>query len=271
MAVVIKGWHDDSRQGGVWCVAGFVGFIDQWDEFEQDWPLLLDTHQVPYLHMREMANPNGVYAKWHPPKEHYAEMAAFFADVAKIIGRTGLHAFGGIAREKDVERFNAEHGLNLQPYSLAAYGSMIGLYTRHPREPVELVFDHVEKIEHKLALTRDYADSDSHYAGDFDQVVLTPLAKEFGGAKKVLPLQAADFFAWEWRKLQVDRAGWWDQPNKPEDWDDRWREFEAWMDREKPRTRKSIMALMERTQFAGLIWDYDKLCEAHKVRGGVWA
>jgi hypothetical protein len=83
-------------------------------------------------------------------------------------------------------------------------------------------------------------------------VVLTPLAKEFGGAKKVLPLQAADFFAWEWR-LQVDRAGWWDQPNKPEDWDDRWQEFKAWMEREKPRTRKSIMALMERTQFAGLI------------------
>src|SRR5215468_736203 len=121
MAVVIRGYFDDSREQGVCTVAGFVGFVDQWEDFEGWWPQLLATHGVPYLHMREMASPTGVYRKWHPPKEHYQEMANFFADVAKVIGRTGIHGFGGIAREKDVERFNAEHGLSLRPYAMAAF------------------------------------------------------------------------------------------------------------------------------------------------------
>jgi hypothetical protein len=141
MTVVIKGWSDDSRESGIWAVAGFVGFVDQWEHFEQAWPLLLETHQVPYLHMREMAKPNEVYSRWHRPKEHYQEMAAFFADVAKIIGQTGIHGFGGITREKDLARFNGEHELTLQPYPMAAYGSLIALYNIHPREPVELVFE----------------------------------------------------------------------------------------------------------------------------------
>jgi hypothetical protein len=67
---VIKGWLDDSRQKHVWAVAGFVGFIDQWEDFEASWPQLLATHDVPHLHMREMARPAGVYAKWHPLKSN---------------------------------------------------------------------------------------------------------------------------------------------------------------------------------------------------------
>jgi hypothetical protein len=33
------------------------------------------------------------------------------------------------------------------------------------------------------------------------------------------------------------------------------------MEREKPRTRKSLMALLDRTAFAGFIWDYVRLCQ----------
>jgi hypothetical protein len=271
-SVVIKGYIDDSRSHAevAWALGGFVGFVHQWEDFEESWKLLLDTHDIPYLHMREFQDPNGVYAKWWPAKEHYAELAALFADVAKAIGRSRIEPFGGMTRLRDLERFNAENGLSLEPYPLAAYGSLIALWNRHEREPIEVVFDHVEKVHAKLAQAKEYADTDRYYAGDLDNIQMIPLNKSLG-AKEIYPLQAADFFAWEWRKLHEERDEWWRREDKPEDLDARWADFEQWMEREKPRTRKSLMELVERTSFLGFIWDYDKLREANKTRGGVWA
>jgi hypothetical protein len=270
MAVVIKGTLDDSRRDGLWAVAGFVGFVDQWEDFEAAWHRLLDTHGIPYLHMKEMGNPEGVYKKWHPPQEHYEETANFFSDVAKTIGRCGIQGFGAITRIRDLEKFNAEKNLDLQPYPLAAFGTLIALWNRHPREPVELFFDHVEKVQSKLCKTKEYADSDHEYAGDFDQVQLIPLNKSWT-FRDVPALQAADFLVWEYGKTHLDREEWWQQEDKPSDEDMRWQAFDAWMKKEKPRTRKSILALLERTSFTGFIWDYDRLCEVHRTRGGVWA
>lgn len=272
MAVVIKGYLDDSRSGDdtIWAVAGFVGFVDQWEEFGQAWPLMLDNHGVPYFHMKEMARPNGVYKKWHPPREHYDEVASFFGDIAKVLGRCGIEGFGGMTRTEDLRKFNAEKRLQLEPYPLAVFGALISLWTRHPREPVELFFDHVEKVQSKLCRAKEYADTDRHYAGDFDKVQMIPINESFT-FKDVIELQAADFMAWEWRKTHEDRAMWWNKGDKPTDWDERWKDFETWMEKEKPRTRKSISALLERSVFTGLIWDYDRLCEAHEIRGGVWA
>jgi hypothetical protein len=164
-ATVIKAWADDSRSNLAiaWAVAGFVGFIDQLEDFERDWRLLLTTHDIPYLHMKEFADPRGVYAKWWPPKDHYAELAALFEDVVKVIGRTRIEGFGGLTRFADLDKFNAAYGLNLEPYAVAAYGSLIALWNRHEREPIEVVFDHVEKVHKKLAQAKDYADSDHYY------------------------------------------------------------------------------------------------------------
>jgi hypothetical protein len=77
---------------------------------------VIARHGVPYFHMREMADPGGVYKKWHPFKEHYDEVAAFFADMTKVIGDCWLRSFFSVARVKDLEQFNSERGLNLEPY-----------------------------------------------------------------------------------------------------------------------------------------------------------
>lgn len=59
-----KGWFDDTRTNGrYWSVGGYVGGALHWAEFEETWPMALANHEVPYFHMREMADPNGVYAK----------------------------------------------------------------------------------------------------------------------------------------------------------------------------------------------------------------
>ena len=140
MAVVIKAYADDSRSGdsALCALAGFVGFVDQWENFERDWALLLATHEIPYLHMKEFPSPDGVYKKWWPAKEHYAELAALFQDVAKVIGRSQIAGFGGMARQRDLDKFNAKKSLALEAYPLAAYGALIALWNRHDREPIEL-------------------------------------------------------------------------------------------------------------------------------------
>jgi hypothetical protein len=131
----------------------------------------------PYEGDREITKPNGVYKSWHPLDQHYAEMAAFFSDVAKVIGRSGIHGIGGIARLVDLDKFNRETGLRLQPYPVAVYGTLIALWNLHEREPVDLFFDRVESVSSKLTVARSYADTDGYYAGDLDGKILSPVAE----------------------------------------------------------------------------------------------
>jgi hypothetical protein len=273
---VIKGYFDDSQTTGqLWAVAGYLGDDQSWAQYEALWPLVLATHEVPYFHRREMSDPNGAFKKWYPAPEHEAELAAFQADLAKVIGQSGLKAFGSIVRIRDLNRFNAEHQLNLEPYSLAAYGCMLIIGKEHVGEPVELIFDHVEKVTSKLATAQEYADADRYYGPDgvFKKIALTGLPEELT-AKEVIAIQAADFWVWEWRKHQLKIDGWHESMGQPEDWDARWVHMQQWMAQKFSKEvmlRKSAKALLERAKFLGLIWDYKNLCDAHKARDEIWS
>jgi hypothetical protein len=275
MAALIKGWMDDSRRGPIWAVGGYIGGDYRWDRFETDWPQALDRHGVPYFHMKEMGNPNGPFGKWHPSQSHREELAAFFGDLAKVIGQSRLVGICSLVRVADLDHFNTEHNLRLEPYSLAAFGCMLLAARDNPGMPTELVFDHVEKAHSKLAKAREYADSDIKYEpGICDTLVTTPLPKALTW-RDVPALQAADFFAWEFRKNHENVSEWFDFIDKPDDWDERWDHFEQWslqkFGSKTPTTRKSAVALLEGNELYAMIWDYKNLCEAHEVRGGVWA
>jgi len=180
--------------GKVWIVGGYAGHGLQWEEFENMWPLALANHEVPYFHMREMADPNGVYAKWHPFKDHQEEVADFFSGLVKVIGYCHLRGFFSIVRFVDLERFNAETGAKLEPYALAAYGCMLMAAYEYGDAPVEIIFDHVEKVSSKLARATEYAESDRHYGNSLGKVMMTPLRQELT-FRQIIPLQAADFFS----------------------------------------------------------------------------
>jgi hypothetical protein len=55
-----------------------------------------------HFHRREMGKPNGPFKKWYPADQHEAELAAFQGDLAKVIGQSGLRAFGALVRIKDL-------------------------------------------------------------------------------------------------------------------------------------------------------------------------
>lgn len=158
--IVAKGFLDDSQTlGKVWAVGGYVGSLNHWDVFEPRWDAALKRHDVKYCHMRETSVPTGPFAKWLPSSEHRAEWASFLGDLARVIDDAYLTTICSLVRIEDLARFNSERGLHLEPYPLAAYGCMLQAGKYYTGYPTELVFDHVEKVESKLAKAREYAES----------------------------------------------------------------------------------------------------------------
>lgn len=276
MAALIKGWFDDSRRGLLWAVGGYIGGDHRWECFDDLWPMALANHDVPYFHMKEMRDPNGVFGKWHPPQEHKEELADFFGGPAKVIKQSRLVGIVSLVRQTDLDRFNAEFGQSLEPYPLAAYGCML-LAARENLEgmSIELIFDRVEKLPSKLAKAHDYADSDKIYEpGVCDAVTTIPLARGLSW-REVPALQAADFFAWEFRKNHEKISEWFEIVDKPNDWDSRTEHLDKWLIEKfgdhTSLIRKSAAALLNGNEFYGLIWDYKNLLDSHNARGGVWA
>ncbi len=276
MTALIYGWLDDSRRGPIWTIGGYIGADHRWAAFETLWPMAMANHDVPYFHMKEMADPNGVYAKWHPPQAHREERADYFAGMAKVIGQCRLVGIGSTVRQRDLDKFNAEFGQSLEPYSLAAYGCML-LAARENLEgmTIELVFDHVEKASSKLAKAKEYAVSDIVYDPDVcKNVVAKPLSKELTW-REIPALQAADLYAWELRKNHEFIGDWFELEDKPDDWDERTDHLGKWLDAKfgdrSPIIRRSASALVTGNEIYHLVWDYKNLVDSHISRGGVWA
>jgi hypothetical protein len=278
---VLRGFFDDSRTDpavGVssWSVGGYIGDDHHWENYLQCWPMALANHEVPYFHSKEMLKPNGIYSKWHPLHEHLGEIAAFMADLIKVITQSQLRGVMCLVRKPDLERFNAEKGLCLEPYPLAVYGCLIAISKEYFFESMELLFDHVEKVDSKLAKAQTYADTDQYYQDKkLDRMALFPLPKgEEFSSKRIIELQSADFIAGDFRKNHLAINDWFEIEGKPEDHEERLKHFEEWAlqryGNKLPPPRKSLEAAVSGSPHVPFIWDYDRLCEAHRLRGGVW-
>jgi hypothetical protein len=271
----MTGFFDDSRTDGeVFAVAGLIGNTAQWDFFEQRWASLLDRHGVPYLHMKEMPSSSGPYAKWVPAKDHEAEIRDFFIEVTNAINDCGFDIFGTIIRLKDLNRFNSEKRLSLEPYALAVYACMAHIKTLHPDKVVDLVFDSIERVHSRLEKATAYADSDCAILGIADFIIAKPLPKKCS-FRNIRAMQAADFIVWEMRKHHLGQAEWWERSDLPANWNDRFADYQNWS-RDKfgtnlPPARKSIAAVAKHRPFHGSVFDYRGLCLVNDARNGIWS
>jgi hypothetical protein len=272
---VMTGYFDDSRTDGeVLTVAGFVGDERQWDQFERTWSPLLERHGVPYFHMREIPNKSGPFAKWLPPQDHAEEHLAFFTDIVETIGACRFGAFGAIVRTRDLDQFNADKGLSLDPYSLAVYACLLQISKVYPDQFVTMIFDSIEQVHSRLKKAEDYAQSDASHPEAADYVQLMPLPRK-ATWRNVKALQAADFLVWEIRKHHTQQKEWWELPDRPSDWQDRFEHYQEWSKKKHgtrlPPPRKSLGALAMRQPLNGMVFDYRGLSLAHDARGGIWS
>jgi hypothetical protein len=274
LVALISGYFDDSQStGDVWVVAGYVGYANQWEHLGRMWDEALRAHDVPYFHKREMADPAGAFAKWLPPEDHQEEVVAFFKDLVGAIRRCGVHIITSAVWVKDVERFNSEKGLILEPYPLAAYSCMSQIALKHGDVPVTAVFDRVEKVDDKLRKARLYADTDRHaYPGLCNLVTSIPL--EAGLTSRTVPaLQAADLIAWEVRKALFKMKPWQlsDRPLAARE--EQWQHYLEWTREssgQDPFLRKSLDALISEVPFNSIVWDYQQISTTHDARRGIW-
>jgi hypothetical protein len=243
--VVLTGYLDDS--GGVdatsdaCAIAGYVGTESSWKLFETLWQKALDDHGAPYLHMREFTASKPPF-DWQETKRR-----SFISALTSVIKASGLYCVGEVVRLTDTRRFNEERGLTLEPFPLAIYGCMMSLYMRDPLAKYEIWIDKISKPQKKIRQAKDYAGS-SPYDDVSLNIKITPLS---GGMsfRNVLPMQAADFAAWEILKYNRARDT---RANKP------------------PDKRQSYTLLWDASEVNGRLWNDEWFRKFDAYRGSNW-
>ena len=208
--MVLKAYLDDSGSPAnpdhsYLTVAGYLADDGHWALFEERWGQALEAAGVPYLHMREFGNRDSKiyrHLKADPIKE-----LDFITSLVDAIDDSLWFCPGATVKLPDLHAFNAKHGLDIDPYAIAIYGCLIETRRDYRKDPVDLIFDAFEKSGTRVDLALDYARMD--VAEDLKADLFTPThLQDEESFKTVLPLQAADFVAWECRKSCEDRKDW---------------------------------------------------------------
>jgi hypothetical protein len=97
--------------------------------------------------------------------------------------------------------------LGLDPYSFALYVCLIDLRKRYADDDIEIVIDRISTPYKRIQLAKQYARTDTFEDLKVENIQMFPLEKT-DSFKKIFPIQAADFMAWELRKISEERKDW---------------------------------------------------------------
>lgn len=205
----IKAYLDDSGSpddptNSFVTIAGYVADEYSWECFEKSWANALEEAGIPYLHMREFGNLDSPIYK-HLREDKRRHMNFMLDAVAAIADNLDLCVHSTV-NLVDLEAFNDRHNLNLDPLAIALYGCIRRLRWAYANEPLEIVLDRFDRSLSRAETALDYARTETF--SDLKVDALTPIAlQKEESFKTILPLQAADFVAWEVRKSFEDRKG----------------------------------------------------------------
>jgi hypothetical protein len=139
-----------------------------------------------------------------------------------------------------------------------------------PNKPVEIIIDRVNKYGSMIDKANEYAKTDVWFKGDIDYIQPIPLAKGLT-FREIVPIQAADFLAWEIRKLIDSRDEWYNKFKTGDDpalWN---KSVNEWSKQRKKIPRKSYEILSDKTKPYGFVWDYHELCWLDVARQFIWS
>jgi hypothetical protein len=289
----LLGYFDESgdsrdAQHGALAMAGYVGLRSAWAAFEHGWLATMSEFNVPYLHMRELTKRVGAFAAWTKGDPHVEErVGALLGRLARVIGTAQLKGFGATIVLRDVDRFNAEKGLRLDPKALAIFACALEVRQVFPVETVELLVDRMDRGEQLVEMARKYGLTDSYYIAlkNFPSFRVLPKGGA-QGSRNTPGLQAADFLAWETRKNYELKRTWFEGDHPSPDSADWGRSLFDWYLKDRithiaktgetsvplrvDLLRRSLSALADASPIEGAIWDYRTLSQASAAHGGVW-
>jgi hypothetical protein len=264
--------HGDDQQNTALVLAGYVGPAEAWATFEPLFREALDRHAVPYLHMKQLAHNLSPYEKW---KDNEAGRVAFLQDVVKAISQATLYGLGSLIRLKDLRRFNKEKGLDIDPVSFALYGNLIELHANYPGKSIEIVIDRVNSAPSRIEMAKTFAATDAFLPGCGEGVSIRALSGN-DSFRNVLPMQAADFAAYELRKDNETNTVFFSDVLPTIDRKDMMGQFLFWQLRKygkatwPPTRRRSLDALSRVSPIGGGVWDHAMFIAADQARNGIW-
>ena len=190
---------------GFTVVAGFMASVEQWDSFEIDWKLFLNKYDVSYLHMLEYAHFKGPFRKWKDPRFETTRRN-FLCDAAEIIHSHVKRGFLCVVKHEYFCEAAALYPSLLypnSPYALAGRTCATSAKTwvrKHLLKlDLELVFEDGGPDKHGLS------DTLTKLNPRLPAPIFEPSRDMPDGRHGLVQLQAADWFAYEIRKWQVDR------------------------------------------------------------------
>ncbi len=276
LMVILKAYLDnsgeeDDPQHKVCSLAGYVTTIKKWCKFEKLWKQILKQYKVPYLHMKEYAHYKSPFDIFWDEKlmKEKPERKLFLQALVNIMDETNLRGILSVIRLDDFRKFNEEKGLGIDAYAFNLYVCMFMIAAWWQNKPVEIIIDRINKPGRMIDRAREYAETDVWFTKPTDYIQVSVLAKGFT-SREVVPIQAADFLAWEIRKFIDSKDEWYSKfkvGDDPAIWN---KSMSAWSKQQGITTRKSYELLSEKTIPYGFIWDYNELCWLDVARKHIW-
>ena len=271
LMVILKAYMDnsgeeDDPQHKVCSIAGYITTVKKWRKFEKLWKQTLTRYKVPYLHMKEFAPNRDPFEKFKNKEE---DRRQFIQSLVNIMEETNLRGIMSVIRLADFRKFNEEKGLEIDAYAFNLYVCMFIISATWQNKPVEIIIDRINKPGRMIDKANEYAETDVFLTGCTNYVQLSVLPKGFT-FREIVPIQAADFLAWEIRKHIDSKDEWFSKfkiGDDPKTWN---KSMKDWSNQKGVTIRKSYDLLSERTFPYGFVWDYKELCSLDKARNHIW-
>jgi hypothetical protein len=212
--VILRAYFDDSGSNAnepVYVLGGFMAPVEAWADFSEAWrAVLVGPPHLEYFKMNEAYRLKMQFEGWHA-----AERDARVVELARVIAKFATHRIiSNVSRRQfdaAMVRFHAAKGftdkefpLGLDPYFILFYDLATTIAWVRRREGLgedcEYVFDHHNALGDRTV-------------GYWEMFLenLSDGLRPFAGRKPVhqddklaLPLQAADLYAWQMRRLILE-------------------------------------------------------------------
>jgi len=180
--------HPD--QGKQLVVCGWLSFEPRWRQFERAWQKALNTAEVQTFHMKDFAASRGEFSGW---KYKEKKRAKFLERLVSITVEHVAWSFAAVVVLDDWRKANARYMLEeqkLKPYPLCGHTcvDLVRIWCDEHGYDKDHVVYWFERGDKDQGMLRDRVFQDFGVEVHFE-------------GKQMLPLQAADFAAWEELKI----------------------------------------------------------------------
>jgi hypothetical protein len=182
---------------GYTVVAGWIASVEQWEGFTEDWQELLSEYGLESFTMKDCAQWKGAFKCWCDEQRKSFILRA--CQILKTHVQYGLASVVQLAEYRKVNKTYTLREYTKSEYALAGITAVRAAHDwavkNHPGVPMECIFHQGTKGHGGLS---DLMMEELRFMPIFRS------ASEQEGPRPVIPLQVADFLAYEVRKARRD-------------------------------------------------------------------